>query len=56
MWDRHLAGSAPRTPSPGWAILGREGLTAGKAKKETPSKAKPAARTLPSHVCGVLSP
>lgn len=47
----------PPDPSPpGWEILSAGGLTAGKAKKEMPSKAKPAARTLPSHVCGVLSP
>lgn len=47
---------SPGLPPLGWAILSEGGLTAGKAKKEMPSKAKPAARTLPSHVCGVLSP
>lgn len=47
---------SPGSPPLGWAILSEGGLTAGKAKKEMPSKAKPAARTLPSHVCGVLSP
>lgn len=31
-------------------------LTAGSAKKEMPSRAKPAASIRPSHVCGVLSP
>lgn len=31
-------------------------LTAGRAKKEMPSRANPAASIRPSHVCGALSP
>lgn len=34
----------------------RETLTAGRAKKEIPSRAKPAESSLPVQVCGVLSP
>lgn len=32
------------------------GLTAGRAKKEIPKRAKPADNKRPVHVCGVLSP
>lgn len=31
-------------------------LTAGRAKKEIPNRAKPADNKRPVHVCGVLSP
>lgn len=55
-WTGAEQALSPGPPPPGWAVLSEGGLTAGKAKKEMPSKAKPAARTLPSHVCGVLSP
>lgn len=47
----HVAGWGSGPPLPVPALL-----TAGSAKKEMPSRAKPAASIRPSHVCGVLSP
>lgn len=51
----HRGGSAPFLP----CFLQRKPsplLTAGRAKKEMPSRANPAASIRPSHVCGALSP
>lgn len=51
----HRGGSAPFLPY----FLQRKPfslLTAGRAKKEMPSRANPAASIRPSHVCGALSP
>lgn len=66
---RRQPGETGTLPAQGWDLApfspistGQEAqgpsvlLTAGSAKKEMPSRAKPAASIRPSHVCGVLSP